>query len=279
MRFSRVPFLAATAIAACTCLPWDEAFASWRAWDKTLPWDEAFASWHDTQQRPRHGQLYPPQDLGLLEGPDRDLWQKPDQIMDALGVADGSVVADLGAGAGWFTIRLARRVGPNGLVYSEDIQPQMIEAIRRRVQKEGLQNVRTRLGRADNPDVPPNSLDAALMVDIYGEIDDPRALLANVARALKPQGKLGVVDFKREGTGPGPAMEDRVDPEVIVAQVSAAGLKLLKRERFLPYQVLLVFGRSADARLTTESSDPTARRAPTSPAAARPRPAPSPRRR
>ncbi len=79
------------------------------------------------QQRQQHGKLFPPEEPGQLEGPDRDVWQRPDQIMDALNIAEGSVVADLGAGSGWFTIRLARRVGPNGRVYAEDIQPQMIE--------------------------------------------------------------------------------------------------------------------------------------------------------
>ena len=93
-----------------------------------------------------HGRLFPPQDLALLEGPDRDAWQKPDEIMDALGIADGAAVADLGAGAGWFTIRLARRVGPNGVVWAEDIQPEMIEAITRRVEREGLRNVKPILG-------------------------------------------------------------------------------------------------------------------------------------
>ena len=72
--------------------------------------------------QPRHGRLFPPLDLGLLERPDRAPWQKPDQIMDALHIADGSTVADIGAGAGWFTIRLAQRVGPNGLVYAQDVQ-------------------------------------------------------------------------------------------------------------------------------------------------------------
>src|SRR5438034_10229290 len=99
----------------------------------------------------RTGHLFPPENLGLLESPDRDAWQKPDQIMDALGIADGSKVADIGAGAGWFTIRLARRVGPNGIVYAQDVQRQMLEAIRRRVAKEALQNVETRLGEGSNP--------------------------------------------------------------------------------------------------------------------------------
>jgi predicted methyltransferase len=119
------------------------------------------------QQPSRHGRLYEPRDLALLESPDRDIWQKPDRIMDALGIADGSVVADLGAGGGWFTIRLARRVGPNGIVYAEDIQRLMIEATERRVGREGLRNVRTRLGTAEDPDLPRNSMDAILIVDTY----------------------------------------------------------------------------------------------------------------
>ena len=106
------------------------------------------------QQPARQRRLFPPQDLGLLSAPDRDDWNKPDLIMDALGVADGATVADLGAGGGWFTIRLARRVGPNGLVYAQDIQPQMIEAINRRVQQEALTNVRTVLGTPSDARLP-----------------------------------------------------------------------------------------------------------------------------
>ena len=117
------------------------------------------------------------ENLGLLEAPDRDAWQKPDQIMDALQIADGAVVADLGAGGGWFTIRLARRVGPNGVVYAEDIQRLMIEAIERRVQREGLRNVRTMLGTEDNPKLPAADLDAVLIVEIFHEMDDPVVLL------------------------------------------------------------------------------------------------------
>ena len=85
------------------------------------------------QQQGGHvGRLFPPSDLGLLDAPDRDLWQRPDLIMDAMGIADASVVADIGAGSGWFTIRLARRVGPQGVVYAEDVQQEMITALSRR---------------------------------------------------------------------------------------------------------------------------------------------------
>jgi ubiquinone/menaquinone biosynthesis C-methylase UbiE len=186
--------------------------------------------------------LFPPENLGELEGPDRDAWQRPDQIMDALDIGENSVVADLGAGGGWFTVRLARRVGPNGRVYAEDIQPQMIESIQRRVQREGLRNVQTVLGTAVDPKVPAGSLDAVLIVDAYHEIEQPVLLLRNVAKALKPSGTIGIVNFKKDGGGPGPTMDVRVDAEKVIADAQAAGLHLLKRENFLRYQYLLTFG-------------------------------------
>lgn len=201
----------------------------------------------------RQRRLFPPQDLGLLSAPDRDEWNKPDLIMDALGIADGGVVADLGAGGGWFTIRLARRVGPNGVVYAQDIQPQMIEAINRRVQQEGLTNVRTVLG-SDIDARLPGGLDAVLIVDAYREMDEPgqpgviQSLLRSVERALKPQGRLGVVDFLPGAGGPGPAADDRVAPDTVVATAEAAGLVLLAREPVPPFQYLLVFGKAQPAR-------------------------------
>ena len=194
-------------------------------------------------QRASHGRLFPPSDLGLLESPDRDLWQRPDQIMDAMGIADASVVADIGAGSGWFTIRLARRVGPQGLVYAEDVQPEMINAITRRVQREGLTNVRPVRGQNSDPRLPAGSLDAVLVVDAYHEVEDRVTMLANLARALKPQGRIGVVDFKLDGTGPGPSPEERVSPDVVVKDAAKAGLRLLRQEPFLQYQYFLILGK------------------------------------
>ena len=190
-----------------------------------------------------HGRLFPPSDLGLLDAPDRDLWQRPDQIMDAMAVADASVVADIGAGSGWFTIRLARRVGPQGLVYAEDVQRDMITAISRRVGREGLSNVRPWLGLKDDPRLPERSLDAALMVDAYHEIEDRVGVLRNLARALKPQGRIVVIDFRLDGTGPGPEPDERVSPDVVVKDATEAGLRLIRQEPFLPYQYFLIFGK------------------------------------
>ena len=190
----------------------------------------------------QHARLFPPEDLGLLEGPDRDAYQRPEQIMDALQIGEGSKVADLGAGGGWFTVRLARRVGPNGRVYAEDVQHQMIGAIQRRVQREGLSNVEFVLGTQTDPKLPPGSLDAALVVDAYHEMEQPVTLLKNLARAMKPTGLIGIVNYKKDGGGPGPDMAERVDAEKVLADAKAAGLELRKRETFLRYQYMLTFG-------------------------------------
>jgi predicted methyltransferase len=192
----------------------------------------------------RHGRLYPPQDLGLLEGPDREAWQKPDEIMDALGIADGASVADIGPGAGWFTIRLARRVGPNGRVFATDVQPQMLEAVRRRVAREGLLNVETRLGSDSDPKLPLRSLDAALVVDTYPEVEDRVTFLRNLAAALKPAGRIGIVNYKPGRGGPGPSPEEgaRVESAAVEDDAQAAGLRVVGRQT-LPYQYLLVLGR------------------------------------
>jgi predicted methyltransferase len=199
------------------------------------------------------GRLFEARDLGLLESPDRDQWQKPDQIMDALGIADGSVVADLGAAGGWFTLRLARRVGPNGRVFAEDIQPLMIEAIAQRVQNENLSNVTPILGTASDPRLP-SGLDAAIISDAYHEMDDPAdptlvvTLLKNIGRSLKPQGRLGIVDWTPGNGGPGPGADQRVDPNTIIQAARAAGLQLISRDDIPPFVFLLVFGRAASGR-------------------------------
>jgi predicted methyltransferase len=195
----------------------------------------------------QHGRLFPPQDLGLLEGPDRDAWQRPEQIMDHLRIGEGSVVADLGAGGGWFTIRLARRVGPNGKVYAEDVQTEMIGSISRRVEREGLRNVQPVLGTDVDPQLP-GPVDAVLIVDAYHEMDDPVTLLRNVRKSLRPGGRVGIVEFTKDGHGPGPPMEERVDPDQVIADAKAAGLRLESRGNFLRYQYLLMFVADESAR-------------------------------
>ena len=193
---------------------------------------------------PARPRLFPPIDLGLLEPPDRDAWQQPDRIMDALGVADGSVVADIGAGAGWFTVRLGKRVGPRGLVYAQDVQRLVLDAIRRRAAKEHLRNVQTRLGMGDNPNLPASALDVILVVDVYPEVEGRVAFLRSLARSLKPAGRIGIVNHKPGEGGPGPVARlgdgERVGQAAVEADIIAAGLALRPVPQFLRYQYLVI---------------------------------------
>jgi ubiquinone/menaquinone biosynthesis C-methylase UbiE len=146
------------------------------------------------------------------------------------------------------------------MVYAQDVQFEMLNAISRRVQREGLTNVQPVLGQGNNPNFPPRAkgkLDAILMAGVYHEIDDPVTLLKNLAAAVQPQGRIGIVDFKAQGGGPGPSPEERVDPQVVIADAGSAGLRLVSHETFLPYQYLLIFTRAADP---TTSKRPEARR-------------------
>ena len=193
------------------------------------------------QERPRR--LFPPEELGVLEGPDRDAWQKPDLVMDALGIGERSVVADVGAGGGWFTVRLARRVGPNGVVFAQDVQQQMLDSISRRVVREGFSNVQYVRGERSDPKLRPATLDAVLMVDTYHEFENPVALLRGARQALKPAGRVGIINFRSDGGGPGPPFAERVAEERVVEEAAQAGLRLLGRETFLEFQYFLIFGR------------------------------------
>jgi SAM-dependent methyltransferase len=194
-------------------------------------------------QQDRGRRLFKPEELGELEGADRDAWQKPELIMDALRIGDGSVVADVGAGGGWFTVRLAKRVGPNGKVYAEDIQPEMLAAIRRRVLREGFNNVLYVQGKTADPGLPASALDAVLIVDAYHEIANPVNLLQHLGASLKPAGRIGIVGFTLEGGGPGPALNQRVDAQRVIDEAKQAGLRLMSRETFLDFQYLLILGR------------------------------------
>ena len=119
----------------------------------------------------------------------------------------------------------------------------MINAISRRVGREGFTNVKPVLGLKNDPRLQPSSLDAVLMVDAYHEVEDRVSMLSNLAKALKPQGRLGIIDFRLDGGGPGPASEERVSPDVVVNDAKKAGLRLIRQEPFLEYQYFLIFGK------------------------------------
>lgn len=185
--------------------------------------------------------LTKPVDLLLLEGPDRAVWQKPDQIMDELHIADGSAVADIGAGSGWFTIRLAQRVGQLGTVYAQDVQAEMLNAITRRVSREGLKNVQIRRGQDNSTNLPLNALDAILVVDVYGEVPAPVQFLLSLTESLKPQGRIGIVNYKPGSGGPGPICR-RVSDRAVMRDAEQANLRVISTTD-LRYQYLVVLGR------------------------------------
>ena len=154
----------------------------------------------------------------MLEPPDREAWQKPDQVMDALHIAEGTTVADLGAGGGWFTMRLARRVGPNGRVYAVDVQRLMIEAISGASSAKDSTNVTPVLGEYDDPKLPPDArTDAVLIVDAFHEMEDPVLLLRTSRARSKPQGRIGIIDYREGDGGPGPDAAERVPPSVVIS--------------------------------------------------------------
>lgn len=128
------------------------------------------------------------------EGPKRDAWQRPAEVMDALGIAPGSAVADVGCGDGYFVPHLARRVGAEGAVFAEDIEQKPLDTVRRRMEKEKLRNVRLIHGTAVDPQLPENSLDAVLVVNAYHEFIEYDAMMKGMLRALKPGARLGIID-------------------------------------------------------------------------------------
>jgi ubiquinone/menaquinone biosynthesis C-methylase UbiE len=147
--------------------------------------------------------------------------------MDILGIGPGKRVADIGAGSGWFTVRAARRVGAGGVVYAVDINPESIRYVDDRAQKENLHNVKTILGKGDDPLLAAHAVDAVLLLKTYHEVAEPVALLRNLRAALRPGAKVGIID--RNGNG-----EDHgVGREVVLREATEAGYRLLGQYDFV----------------------------------------------
>ena len=160
-------------------------------------------------------------DLSIFEYPDRDKKLQIDRVMDLLGITTGKNVADIGAGSGWFTVRAARRVGPTGTVLAEDINPQAIEYIGKRMVKENMSNVRTVLGAPDDPRLPAQSVDAVLMLKVYHEIAHPVTAMKALRPALRPGGKVGIIDRNGNGANHG------LNHDVVVKEMGDAGYRLV----------------------------------------------------
>jgi ubiquinone/menaquinone biosynthesis C-methylase UbiE len=189
----------------------------------------------------RHGN---PADLAAyiarLEDPAREAWQKPDDVIAALGIAPGSVVAEVGGGSGYFALRLARAVGNAGAVFAVDVEPALLEVFRDRVRDSGARNVTPVLALPDDPLLPPASCDRIVVVNTYHHFPDGPAYLRRLTRALKPGGTIANIDFHDREIPVGPPIELRVAEEDFRKDVAAAGLRVMAAPTFLPYQYFLV---------------------------------------
>jgi ubiquinone/menaquinone biosynthesis C-methylase UbiE len=179
--------------------------------------------------------------IASLEDPARDAYQKPEEVLRALGLRAGETVADIGSGSGYFTVRLARAVGERGRVYAVDINPDMVRYLNRRLRDEGIRNVATILADPDDPLLPDASIDRALIVDTWHHIDAKEVYLARLRRALRPGGQVVHIDFRKGNLPVGPPDGMKISREDVIRQMEAAGFRLSAEHRFLPYQYFLVF--------------------------------------
>jgi ubiquinone/menaquinone biosynthesis C-methylase UbiE len=176
-----------------------------------------------------------------LDREERDVEEEPDRAINALGIQEGSTVADVGAGSGYMSVRMARRVGPKGKVYATDIQPQMLELLRRRLARENVTNIELVLGAIDDPKLPEAAIDLILMVDVYHEFSEPQKMLRGMMKALKPGGRIVLLEYRKED----PDVPIRYEHKMSVAEarqeLEAEGFKFVKVDGILPRQHILTF--------------------------------------
>ena len=178
--------------------------------------------------------------IAALEDPKRDAYQKPHEVMEALAVKEGEVIADIGAGSGYFTLRLARHVGDTGRVYAVDVNPDMLRHLNGKIRDLKVLNVSTILAPPDDP-LLPQPVDRFLIVDVWHHIEDQAGYLALMKKQLKPGGQVVMIDFHKKDLPVGPPADMKISREDLLKQMEGAGFKLAKEHTFLPYQYFLVF--------------------------------------
>ena len=176
-----------------------------------------------------------------LDRPERVDEEEPDRALDVLKISKGAVVADVGAGSGYMTVKLSGRVGPAGKVYANDVQPEMLRLLGLRLKKDNITNVTLVQGDVDNPRLPSDTLDLELLVDVYHEFSAPQIMLKHLREALKPAGRLVLLEYRKED----PSIPIRPEHKMSVAdarlEVEAEGYALSKVDESLPRQHILVF--------------------------------------
>jgi ubiquinone/menaquinone biosynthesis C-methylase UbiE len=176
-----------------------------------------------------------------LDRPEREREESTSEAIKALRLQPGMVVADVGAGSGYYTVRLARAVGPTGRVYATDVQRGMLDLIERRVKEERLTNVVTVLGSDTDPSLPAQALDVALMVDVYHELQAPQTFMRRLREMLKPSGRLVLLEFRLEDPNVPIRVEHKMSVDGARRELSADGFTFRESDERLPWQHLIIF--------------------------------------
>lgn len=174
----------------------------------------------------------------IFDDPERDAWQKPHEVIEALALRPDAAVADIGSGTGYFAVRLAYVV-PGGRVYGVDTEPDMVRYLAERARREGLANLESIAGRPDDPRLPAK-VDLALLVDVYHHIDGREAYFRRLRGSLKPGARLAIVDFRLDSSY-GPPRSARIAPGQVKAELERAGYRPVKEHDFLPNQYFIEF--------------------------------------
>ena len=179
--------------------------------------------------------------IGSLEDPKRDAYQKPHEVLTALSIKPGEVIADIGAGSGYFTFRLAHFVGDKGKVYAVDVSPDMVRHVNRRIRENKASNVVTILADPDDPLLPDQSVNRFFICDVWHHVDNQTKYLSLMKKMLKPGGEIVMIDFHKKELPVGPPMQMKIAREDLIKQMETNAFRLAKEHTFLPYQYFLVF--------------------------------------
>jgi SAM-dependent methyltransferase len=175
-----------------------------------------------------------------LQRPEREQEENPDRALDALGIKPGMTVGDVGAGVGYISLRLAKRVGPTGTVYANDVQPEMLRRLRLSAKEQNLSNIKTVLGGEADAKLPANQLDLILMVDVYHELSQPQKMLVSLRQALKPDGRLVLIEYRKEDPSIPVRPDHKMSVQEVKTELEAEGFHLDQVIETLPRQHVFV---------------------------------------
>jgi ubiquinone/menaquinone biosynthesis C-methylase UbiE len=181
-----------------------------------------------------------------LDRSERESEEHPDQALDALGLKPGMVVGDVGAGTGYMSLKMAKRVGPSGKVYAEDVQPEMLRLLRQNAVKAKATNVETVLGNETDPKLPAGQLDLILLVDVYHEFSQPQKMLQKMREALKPDGRLVLLEYRKEDPTIPIRPEHKMSVQEVKTELEAEGFRMDQVLEILPRQHILILKKAAN---------------------------------